>query len=37
MLHSADDIAIVTGSEEVLQNLLNTIEKVIQEYNMKIN
>jgi ribosome-interacting GTPase 1 len=37
MLRFADDIAIVAGSEDDLQNSLNTIEKVFQEYNMKIN
>jgi hypothetical protein len=37
MLRFADDIAIVAGSENDLQNSWNTIEKVFQEYNMKIN
>jgi threonine dehydratase len=37
MQRFADDIAIVAGSEADLQNSLNTIEKVFQECNMKIN
>jgi hypothetical protein len=37
MLRFANDIAIVAGSGGDLQNYLNAIEKVFQEYNMKIN
>jgi hypothetical protein len=37
MIHIADNIAVVAGSEVNLHNSLNTIEKVFQEYNMKIN
>jgi hypothetical protein len=35
--HTADDIAFVAGSEDDLHNSQNTIEKVFQKYNMKIN
>jgi GTP-dependent phosphoenolpyruvate carboxykinase len=37
MLLFPDDIAIVAGSKEDLQNSLNTIEKIFQEYNVEIN
>jgi hypothetical protein len=37
MIRFADDIAIVAENEGDLQNSLNTIEKVFQEYNMKVN
>jgi hypothetical protein len=37
LLRFDNDIAIEAGSEHDLQDLLNTIEKVFQECNMKIN
>jgi hypothetical protein len=37
MLRFDDDIAIAAGIEADLRNLLITIEKVFQEYNLKIN
>jgi hypothetical protein len=35
--YDGDDITIIAGSEDNLQNSLNIIEKVFQEYKMKIN
>jgi hypothetical protein len=37
MLRSADDIAIITESKEVLIRILNCMEKTMKKYNLNIN